>query len=122
MQRDGALSLPLAQVDALKEATPAAVELLADSVLKPKFLPWELEEERGALKMELDEAANNPQELLTELSNAAAFGSRTPLGKPLPCPARNLPLITPEVLSAFVETQVQGWARWPHRDSARRGD
>jgi len=93
------------QVDALKEAIPSAVELLADAVLKPKFLPWELEEERAAVKMELDEAANNPQELLTELSNAAAFGSRTPLGRPLPCPARNLPLLTAEVLSAFVETQ-----------------
>lgn len=46
-----------------------------------------------------------PQELLTELSNAAAFGSRTPLGQPLPCPPRNLPHITADVLSSFVASQ-----------------
>jgi predicted Zn-dependent peptidase len=37
------------------------VDMLADTVLRPKFLPWELEEEKGAVKAELDAAANNPQ-------------------------------------------------------------
>ena len=40
---------------------PAVVDMLADTVLNPKFLSWELEEEKGALKAELDAAANNPQ-------------------------------------------------------------
>jgi hypothetical protein len=40
---------------------PAVVDMLADTVLRPKFLPWELEEEKAAVKAELDAAAKNPQ-------------------------------------------------------------
>ncbi len=49
------------QADALKESVPAVVDMLADTVLNPKFLPWELEEEKAAVKAELDDAAKNPQ-------------------------------------------------------------
>lgn len=92
-------------VDTLKEAVPAALELIADSVLNPKFLPWEVEAQMAVVKAELDDAAKNPQSLLQELSHAAAYGNRSPLGKSLTSPPRSLGLITPEVLSAFVAEQ-----------------
>ena len=43
--------------------------------------------------------------LLQDLSHTAAFGSSSPLGKPLACPKRNFGAVTPEVLSAFVSEQ-----------------
>mmetsp|Transcript_28279 Transcript_28279/g.84387 ORF Transcript_28279/g.84387 Transcript_28279/m.84387 type:complete len:476 (-) Transcript_28279:214-1641(-) len=92
------------QVDTLKESVPEAVELLADTVLRPKFLPWEVEEEKVAVKLELDDMGNNPQMLLQELSHTAAYGAQSPLGTPL-AGGRFLPHLSPEVLGKFVAEQ-----------------
>jgi len=93
------------QIDTLKSSVPEAMELLADTVFASKLLPWELEETKEVMKMEIDEASANPQQLLQDMSHTAAFGTASPLGKPLACPKRNFGAVTPEVLNAFVSEQ-----------------
>lgn len=90
------------QVDTIKSSVPEVVGLLADAILAPKFLPWEIEQQKGTLKIELDDAAQNHQNLLQELTHPAAFGGSAPLGKPLMCPPRNLGAMSAEILGSFV--------------------
>jgi len=85
---------------------PAALAMLAETALAPKFLPWEVTEQAKAIEVELDELGNNHQVKLQELMHPAAYGATSPLGKPLFCPPRNLKAITPEVLHAYVSEQV----------------
>jgi len=93
------------QVDTLKESVPVALEMLAETALSPKFLPWEVTEMGQALKIELDEFNTNYQAKIQEMAHPAAYGS-APIGKPLMCPPRNLSSISPEVLAAFVSEQM----------------
>jgi len=94
------------QVDTLKESVPAALEMLAETALSPKFLPWEVTEQAQAISIELDEFGKTHQALVQELAHPAAFGASSPLGKPLMCPPRNLGAISPEVLAAYVTEQM----------------
>lgn len=74
------------QADVLKESVPAVVDMLADTVLHPKFLPWELEEEKAAVKAELDAAAKNPQVPQTQVHGGARLKFST-----TPRPSRSSP-------------------------------
>jgi processing peptidase subunit alpha len=91
------------QVDTLKSSVPEVVEMLADGIFEPKLLPWEVEEQKEIIKMELEDAKKNPQQMLQDLSHTAAFGTSSPLGKPLMCPPKNLGSVTPEMLKAFID-------------------
>ena len=93
------------QLDMLRENLPEAVSLLADNVLAPKFLPWEIDESKALVKLELDDFSQNHQQLVQELAHTAAYGSASPLGAPLQVPPRMLPHIDANVLEAFVAEQ-----------------
>ena len=94
------------QVDCLKDSVPAALEMLAETTLAPKLLPWEVEEQKTAISIELEEFNQNHQALVQELAHPAAFGKSAPLGKPLMCPPKSLASLTPEVISAYVSQQM----------------
>ncbi|KMT03240.1 hypothetical protein BVRB_8g197860 [Beta vulgaris subsp. vulgaris] len=59
--------------DALKTYVPEMVELLVDSVRNPAFLDWEVNETLKKLKLEVNEASNNPQALLVEAIHSAGY-------------------------------------------------
>ncbi|KAL2928956.1 Mitochondrial-processing peptidase subunit alpha [Bienertia sinuspersici] len=59
--------------DALKTYVPEMVELLVDSVRNPAFLDWEVKETLEKLKLEVNEASNNPQALLVEAIHSAGY-------------------------------------------------
>ncbi|KAL1510788.1 hypothetical protein AB1Y20_007074 [Prymnesium parvum] len=94
------------QMDTLKEHVPEALDMLAETILAPKFLPWELKEVAQAVSIELEEFSKLKQMLVQEMAHPAAFGGSSPLGKPLMCPPRNLSAITPEVLASYVSERL----------------
>jgi len=94
------------QVDTLKESVPTVLEMLAETTLAPKLLPWEVTEQKTAISYELEEFNSNHQALVQELIHPAAFGKSSPLGKPLMCPPKNLAALSPEVISAYVTQQM----------------
>ncbi|XP_021723492.1 mitochondrial-processing peptidase subunit alpha-like [Chenopodium quinoa] len=59
--------------DALKTYVPEMVELLVDCVRNPAFLDWEVNETLKKLKVEVNEASNNPQALLVEAIHSAGY-------------------------------------------------
>lgn len=92
-------------IDCLGSHTPAALELLADSVLNPEFDAHEIEEQKARLAAVL--ASPEVQlTLLTELLVRGAYDGG--LARPLiPDPAA-LSHLTPRVLGAFVRDQFLG--------------
>jgi len=94
------------QVETLKSSAGEAVDMLASTVLKPNFLPWEIEDAKGIAKAYLEEHQKNHQLLLQELSHAAAYGASSPLGKPLMA-ARTLPHVDAAACEDFVKSQYQ---------------
>lgn len=94
------------QVDTLKDSVPQAVALLAETVCKPKFLPWEIGEQSSVITAEVKEFGNNHMGLVQEMMHPAAFGASSPLGKPLMAKPSAVGAIDSEVLSAFVSEQI----------------
>lgn len=54
-------------IDAVKTNVPEALEILADSVLNPAFLNWEVRDALARLKEDLKEIEGNPQTMLLEV-------------------------------------------------------
>ena len=78
-------------IDAVKTNVPEALEILADSVLNPAFLNWEVRDALARLKEDLKEIEGNPQTMLLEVGVSRAMLRRgeTPLRTfrlyPWPC-------------------------------------
>jgi hypothetical protein len=53
--------------DVVRSNTAEAVEVLADSVLNPKFNSWEVDEQVAKLKGDLKKFGSNHQNLITEV-------------------------------------------------------
>jgi processing peptidase subunit alpha len=87
--------------DVLRTHAGKALEMVAEAVLKPKFSPWNVEEQRKIVQMELEEMEENAQALVTEMIYEAAFTSSSPLGRPLYMPKRNLEKIDGEQILKF---------------------
>ena len=54
-------------IDAVKTNVSEALEILADSVLNPAFLNWEVRDALARLKEDLKEIEGNPQTMLLEV-------------------------------------------------------
>ena len=93
------------QVDTLRESVPTVLDMLAETTLAPKLLPWEVDEQKTAVSIELEEFNGNHQALVQELMHPAAFGSHSPLGKPLMTPKKSMASLTPAVLSDYISKQ-----------------
>ena len=90
------------QGECLREHADRAVELLADTLLRPKLAAWDIEEQRKTIGYELEEMEVNAQSVLTEMLHAAAYGEQGALGRPLWCPKRNLGKLGEPELRAFM--------------------
>ena len=71
-------------VDVLREGTPDAMELLADTVANPSLLQEELDDARQIVGYLLEAGREQPQGLVMEMMTTVAFGGpKTSLGRPL---------------------------------------
>jgi len=75
--------------------------MLAETVCKPKLLPWEISDQVGGIAANVKEFGNNHLGVVQELMHPAAFGTSSPLGKPLMAKPFALDAVDADVLSAF---------------------
>jgi len=92
------------QGECLREHAEKAVELLADTLQKPKLAPWDIDEQRKTIGYELEDMETNAQAMLTEALHAAAYSEQGPLGRPLWCPKGNLAKLGEDDLRSFTQT------------------
>ncbi|KAJ9520796.1 hypothetical protein QJQ45_013974, partial [Haematococcus lacustris] len=85
-------------LDCLKTGVPAALELLCDVVLNPKFAPAEVEEQKGRLQALLT-SKDIQTTLLSELLTREAY--KGALSRPLIPDPSDLYFLTPQVLHDF---------------------
>lgn len=76
--------------DVLRPYVGEAVELIAETIKKPKYAPWDIEEQKKVIGYELENLLKDAQSVVTESLHAAAYGDGSALGRSLWCPARNL--------------------------------
>ncbi|KAJ1774012.1 Mitochondrial-processing peptidase subunit alpha [Coemansia sp. RSA 1813] len=79
---------------------PTALRLLAETTLRPRFLPEDIEELRMAVPWEIQDVESKPEMFLPEKLHETAFQTGT-LGNPLLCPVSQLSTLTPESLHAY---------------------
>ena len=76
-------------IDAVKTNVPEALEILADSVLNPAFLNWEVRDALARLKEDLKEIEGNPQTMLLEVGALCGMlsccGGASKLSSAHPC-------------------------------------
>jgi len=87
--------------DVLRNNLDKATELVAETALKPKFAPWDIDDQRKIIRYELEEMEKNAQAMVTEMIFQAAYTDSSPLGRPLYMPKRNIEKIGTEELKAF---------------------
>ena len=89
--------------DVLRTNLDKELELCAETVLKPKFVPWDIEEQRKIIRYELEEMETNAQAMVSEMIFQAAYTDSSPLGRPLYMPKRNIEKIGAEQLFRFCD-------------------
>jgi len=87
--------------DVLRTNVDRATELVAETVLKPKFAPWDIDDQRKIIRSESEELEKNAQATVTEMILQAAYTDSSPLGRPLYMPKRNIDKIGTEQLVDF---------------------
>jgi processing peptidase subunit alpha len=86
--------------EVLKSNTGPLMEILADTVLEPLVPDEEIDLCRAQIQHELGELENNPQALVLEAVQTAAYSGRT-LGAPLLCPPRSLQTVDADTVLDF---------------------
>ena len=84
----------------IDEDLPAAIDLLSDLVLHPRFDPEELEKERGVILEEMAMDEDDPEDLVGEMMAAAQFGD-LPAGRPIAGTADRVSAYSRETLIDF---------------------
>lgn len=92
------------QGECLREYVEKAVDILADTIVRPKLAPWDIDEQRKVIGYDLENMEANAQSVLTELLHGAAYGEQSPLGRSLWCPARNLNKLGEDELRAYLQS------------------
>ncbi|KIY49048.1 LuxS/MPP-like metallohydrolase [Fistulina hepatica ATCC 64428] len=87
-------------------ATPTAMELIADTTLRPRFTPEELAAQCDAAEYEVREMQAHPEQLLPELLHGLAYNHKG-LGNPLFCPPSRIP----ELNEAILRNAMREWYR-----------
>ncbi|DAZ97009.1 TPA: hypothetical protein N0F65_011924 [Lagenidium giganteum] len=88
-------------VDLLRDNVERGLELLADSVLNVQYVPEEIEQIKTIMEIQTEDLFENPQALLQEYIHAAAYGSDSPLGRPLQCPVDQIGRLTIDAVKDF---------------------
>ncbi|KAL6555118.1 hypothetical protein OROGR_006376 [Orobanche gracilis] len=86
--------------DALKTYVPQMVELLADCVINPAFLDWEVSEQLHKLNAELSDFSKNPEHLLMEAIHSTGYSG--PYANSLVASESALSVLSSSVLEEFV--------------------
>lgn len=87
-------------IDVPKPLVPAALEVLCDAVLNPKFEPHEVAAAKTRLAADVASLKDNPQAALLEAVHEVAFEGG--LARPLVAPAPAVAALTPAALADFV--------------------
>ncbi|CAF0816674.1 unnamed protein product [Rotaria sordida] len=85
------------------------VELLSETIFRPKFLPEEMESAQVAVFNEIDDLKNrryDPTPILTDMIHAAGYGNKT-LGLPKYTPLDNISRIDTSMLRSFMKEFYQ---------------
>jgi len=77
------------------------LEIMADTLLDPSFMSHEVEEQKAVIRVELEDAKMNSQNLTTEAAHVAAYGN-TGLGASLMASEKSLAGLSSETLKAQV--------------------
>jgi processing peptidase subunit alpha len=85
-------------VDVLRENAEQALDILADSVLRPSFTPEEVEDSKYTAKLMVDEM---PSDMLSRDAAQMAAYKGTPLGAAHFCPVDDVDAITVDTLKKF---------------------
>lgn len=56
-------------MDVVRNFVPEAMEVLADSVLNPRFFPWEVAQAVEKMREDIKQAKENPQSVLLEVGH-----------------------------------------------------
>lgn len=96
------------QVEVMRQNLEPAMEILADTILRPKLAAWDLETQHKTIGWELEDYESNQGEgsgvVLRELMHAAAYTDSSPLGRPLLMPKRNLGKIGAAEVGSFTSS------------------
>lgn len=94
------------QLNCLRDYGSSVLKYLGDTVTKPAFKSWQMEDYQYRLKIEVQRALHNPQVLLMEALHRVAF--RGGLSNPLYCPEYMLGKHETDSLMAYVNRHFVG--------------
>jgi predicted Zn-dependent peptidase len=89
------------KAECLRADVRRALDFVADAVLRPALGAADLDGARRVIAFQRDEAASQPQVLVSEQLYAAAYGRGSPLGRPEKCPAGALAALDGAALRRF---------------------
>ena len=92
------------QAAVFPDVIPHALELLAETTLRPRFRENELEAVQQTIPWELEDLSSKPDMWLPEVTHAVAYGGEA-LGRPLLCPPRQLDTVSTNGLRQY-------WKDW----------
>lgn len=94
--------------ETLNENTPMLLEVLADTMLEAEFMDHEIKEQKDVIRVELEDAKLNPNNLVAEAAHLAAYGN-TGLGRSLMATEKSLGSLSSATLKAHAaKTLVAG--------------
>jgi predicted Zn-dependent peptidase len=91
----------------LDEHLPEALDLIADLVTAPAFLPHELERERAVVVEEIKMVEDTPDELIQDIFSEHYWPGH-PLGRPIAGSVETVSTFMPEVVSAYFRAHYTG--------------
>jgi processing peptidase subunit alpha len=91
-----------------RSGLPQILNLLADTIYRPLFQDFELEQVRQSIQFELEDLHTrpDPEPLLVEMLHEAAF-QNSPLSNPKLCPTDNINRISRQNIYSFMKSLYQ---------------
>ena len=96
------------QLEFLRSELETAIDLLADNILCPSLHDADIDEVKDMIGYEKSELQYDPQVLVTEWVHEAAFGAKTPLGRPTMTPDHQLPKLNASHIRDFMRDYFVG--------------
>jgi hypothetical protein len=96
------------QLEFLRSELETAIDLLGDNITCPSLLDADIDEVKDMIKYEKSELQYDPQVLVTEWIHEAAFGAKTPLGRPTMTPDHQLTNLNASHIRDFMKKYFVG--------------
>jgi predicted Zn-dependent peptidase len=87
--------------ESIREAVPQVWSLISNSVLQARLHEWDLPPKRDAVKLDLAQYAESPEQILSEALHQTAFNGRG-LGRSLVCPPHNVNSINVDTVAQYM--------------------